>query len=317
MVSNWPVGPMTVIANPFFHEIPSHGPTPEFVRWSIGLVCPIREPIGSLGAEKTERYLWSLAAIGQCLSHGQEVEGVCIASGNDGPARGCFVDEVAAFYGGLTFCQSQCGKCPANIPFAESTSQVAGLGLAGCFGWLVRTDSLVRRLENAVQMHRDEISSLEMFRRTDPAWYGIWTADKLEGKPLDCLGRIFDALVQGENVPYEWRRLREAIVQCRVGKYPLSLEFFPAGRVAGSEWTIGPYCPECRAPVKQTIGRCEHCGRHGQGHPARRRKVLGQRPFLRLDELVGADRARKLVAQLAENQARSKSVAGGIEADHP
>jgi hypothetical protein len=306
---------------PIDHRLPQvHGPTPEFVRWSIDYRCPIREPIDTTLVEKTERYLWSLAAIGECLSRGNIVDDVCVVTSEleAQPARGCFVREIAAFYGGLEFCQNQCGGCAANIPpldfVGEATSNQS---LAGCFGWLIRNERMVKRLDEMIGTNREEISSMGIFRLTNPAWYGLWSADKLEGRALEFVGRIFDQIIQRESAPADWQRFRKALAQCRARNWSLSVELVPAGSAEGSCWTIGPYCPDCRAPMNLGIRQCDCCGRNGLGHPAHNRKVIGQRPFSRLDSLVGPERAQRLLSRLAEVGGRLNSRSRGAEANHP
>ncbi len=279
------------------------GPTPEFVRWSVDRACPLRKPIESDSPEKVERYLKPLTAVGQCLKLGRVIDDVCIAfSGSENePARGCFLQEITDFYGGLEFCQSECGTCSANIsdgddPFAASASK----SLAGCYGWLVRDDEVVRALTTLIAVRRDEFMSLKVFRDTRPAWYGLWTGTKLEGGTLDFVGRLFDQLMNDGDVPADWRRFQTATVVCRTKALPLSVQFVPAGRASGAEWIVGPYCPDCRGPMEVGIRLCEICRRHGHAHPAVRRKVLGQRPFLQLDSLVGPERARQLLRRMKE-----------------
>ncbi len=296
------------------------GPTPEFVRWSIDFACPIREPIETMLVDRTQRYLWSLAAIGLCLKEGNVIDEICLVppESEAEPARGCFVHEVAAFYGGLEFCQKQCGACSANIPAQDNASEsINSSTLAGCFGWLIRTEDLVQRLDEIIARHREEISSRGDFRPTHPAWYGLWSADKLEGKSLELLSGIFDQLVENATATPDWQRFQKALVHCRDRNLPLSLQLVPAGRAEGTDWTIGPYCPDCRSPVGVGIQRCNGCGRVGHGHPAVRRKVMGRRPFSPLDSLVGAARARELLVQLAETRVTSSSRSRSIQANHP
>jgi hypothetical protein len=311
---------MSIAPHSPFQNSRLQGPTPEFVRWSIDCACPIREPIETMLVEKTERYLWSLAAIGQCLSRGNIIDDVCIVNpdSDSDTARGCFVHEVAAFYGGLEFCQKQCGACAANVPARDDVPEkTKDETLAGCFGWLIRTEDLVQRLDEIIAGQLEELSSRGVFRPTHPAWYGLWSADRLEGKSLELVARIFDQLAKGATASIDVRRFREALVQCRNKVLSLSVQLVPAGHAVGTEWTIGPFCPDCRAPVGVGIRQCNGCGRRGHGHPAMRRKLIGQRPFVNLNSLVGAARAGELLSRLAEARAASTSRSHGIEANHP
>ncbi len=274
------------------------GPTPEFVRWSIDRNCQLRKPIESYSPDKVERYLKPVTAVGQCLSLGHVIDDVCIAAGSSSaePARGCFLHEVTDFYGGLAFCQSECGTCPANI----SNDLTSPNSLAGCHGWLARDDEAVRQLTTLIEARRDEFLSLKVFRDTHPAWYGLWAGTKLESGTLDFVGRLFDQMINVGNFPADWRRFQAATVVCRSEALPLSVQFVPAGRATGVEWTVGPYCPDCRGPMEVGVRLCEICRRHGHSHPAVRRKVLGHRPFLQLDSLVGPERARQLLRRMKE-----------------
>jgi len=233
-------------------------------------------------------------------------------------ARGCFLHEVATFYGGLEFCQAQCTTCRANVSLSqENQAATKATSLAGCFGWLVRDEAMVKRLEVILAAHRDELTKLSDIRSTKPAWYGLWSADKLDGQWRNSISEIFDRLVARGEVPTDWRRFAQALTICCAQNWPLTVQFIPAGRVAGHAWTVGPYCPDCRAPMDGKIRACTSCGRRGRGHPAIRRKALGHRPFVPLDTLVGDARSRELVARLAELKAKSNADAPGRKANRP
>lgn len=280
----------------------TRGPTPEFVRWSIDLVCELRQPLETFAPEKVERYLRPLTAVGQCLTLGRVVDDVCIAipGSADESARGCFLKEITDFYGGLEFCRSQCQDCPANIAELDPLVDLRGAkSLAGCYGWLIREEDAVRKLATISDAQFEKrTSSSDVFRATLPPWYRLWSLAKLEGSALEIVGGLFDRLLEPGNLPPDWSRFHAATKACRTHGWTLSVQLVPAGHTVGTEWVVGPYCPDCRAPMEVGWKRCTSCGRHGHAHPAVRRKVLGQRPFLQLDALVGAERARQLVSRL-------------------
>jgi hypothetical protein len=284
------------------------GPTPEFVRWSIDFNCSIREPIGSFEPQKTERYLRPLAAIGDCLSNGRVIDEICLVEpALDGDAfRACFLQEVAEFYGWLEPCRELCGPCPANVQRSShpNADHRGSSCLAGCFGWLVRNEDLVRRIESSIADSPSRTWFCEPYHRTDPAWYGLWFADKLEGDSLDRFGTRFDEVLGTGCVPGDWRRFSQALTQCRGSRGTLSVQFVPAGRVTGTDWWIGPYCPRCRAPQDSHARQCSICGRQGQCHPPIRRKAIGHRPFVKIESLVGPAKADQLVKHWAQNKTR-------------
>lgn len=285
-----------------FHRLTQrHGPTPEFVRWSIDRRCSVREPIDSTVPARVERFLRPLTAIGACLRAGRVFEGICLASPDSpgAPIRGCRLDEVADFYGGLAACQAACSPCAANIEFDESDGCTIR-GLAGCHGWLVREETAVARLNFlADDQPLGSTSPSDMC----PAWYKLGAETKLSGDRLERLGQCWDRLADEFALPPDWRRFGAAVRICRAKGLALSVDLVPAGRTSGTEWTIGPYCPACRAAQAISSGGCAVCGRRGHPHPAVRRKVLGQRPFLLLDGLVGPERARDLIGRLQTNDA--------------
>lgn len=282
----------------------AEGRTPEFVRWSIGFRCSIRRPIVGADPRANERYLGPLAAIGRCIAAGQVIDGVCIVPPTvEGEfSRGCFVEEIANFYGGIDACTTECGRCSANIGGLPETNRSASTkSLAGCFGWLVRNESMVERLESEVEAIRGEFPSSDFPRKTHPAWYGLWSIDKLEGSPLELVRRVFAKLVGRGNAPHDWLRFEQVLRQCGEQKWPLSIQLVPAGKAERIDWWIGPYCPDCRAPHDGSDGiqKCPVCGRRGRAHPAIRRKVVGWRPFVKLDSLIGPENARRLLGRLS------------------
>jgi len=280
-----------------YPEIGAAGPTPEFVRWSIDFTCPIRAPIDSQSPHRVERYLWSLAAIGRPRACGDVIDGYAIeadlSTGN--PMRGCRIHDVASFYGGLDHCDQNCGSCAANIvETSDSEVTTEFPPLAGCFGWLVRDERMSEALDALIAADEDRFNSLSCFGKTQPAWYGLWLPDKLEGESLEFVAAMFDQLLKCEAIPSDWCRFQRALAQCRNHHRSLSVELVPVGRVENGDWWTGPYCSHCQAPQGGESHRCVHCGRTGGCHPPIRRKVMGRRPFVELESLMGEENARRI-----------------------
>jgi hypothetical protein len=66
----------------------------------------------------------------------------------------------------------------------------------------------------------------------------------------------------------------------------LDVEFVPGGRTVGTEWIVGPFCPNCKNTMVVEERACGCCGRPGRAHPELRRKRIGYRPFLQLSGIV-------------------------------
>jgi hypothetical protein len=176
--------------------------------------------------------------------------------------------------------------------------------LAGCFGWLVRDDAMVARLQRASSELSSQAGGTGTSAPSPPAWYEIWSSNKLEGSRLQRAVELFGRVTHSPPAPIDWVRFHTAASICLRHQCALSVEFMPAGRVERGEWIVGPYCPRCRSPMDASLRHCVHCGHQGGPHPARRRKVIGRRPFRKLESLVGAARAAELVTRLQPAIAR-------------
>lgn len=281
-----------------------NGPTPEFVRWSIDASCPLRDPIGDEAPNRVERYLWALTSVAASIRRGEQVGEFCVRPDTEDPEvlRVCRIDEVTAFYGGREQCERSCLPCPANIPwFTEVPGVAATVSWAGCWGWLVRDDRLAARLDDCFPP--DEVVPSDH----RPAWYRMGASGKLQGRALEVLSGVFRRLTSEAELPPDWRRFQEAINRTAENQSALSVQFVPAGRVERDHWWIGPYCPECLAPQSDTANRCGVCDRSGLPHPALRKKVLGNRPFVELNSLLGPTEATRVRNRWIESQAQRKA----------
>ena len=280
------------------------GPTPPFLRWAIALPCPLRdvETKGSL-PDATFRQLRTLRALSVGQAEGRVQEGFCLhPDAIDGDSSlGFPVDEVYQAYGGIDLVASACRDCPANV----SLDGKATPGLAGCFGWLAfdaedtdgsRDFVRLMRCESEGSSRSDLVTEFQRattaisfglsrkFRPTNPSWYGVWSHGRFEGKELELLSRIC-AKVQCNDTA--WLRLVAAIRHCIDQALTLVTDLMPRGISDGIHWTLKPACRICSFCRAATSQACPCCGGTDKPSHSRRMNVLGMRPYLNLEQVVG------------------------------
>ena len=252
------------------------GRTPEFVRWSIRYECVFRRDSDVESPEQTERLLRNLREVGMAIDEGRIHDGLALKCFSDATERewcGVFIDEVFAPFGGHSFVNSTCANCPASVQQR----------IAGCTGMLLATDF------NPPEQNE---------------WYRMW-ARHTTGEPAS----LADTLIQLRSWFHQQESERSLVdleTACALAnEHGLSLDvcLFPGGFSDGLHWTVDAHCPNCKAVQSEQHKECRVCGRVGAATRARKRRVLGRRPFLSLQQLLG-----KISAQQVANWCREKFV---------
>ena len=286
------------------------GTTPPFLRWAIERACPLRRNSEKLSVpEATFRQLRSLNELSLGQTEGRVFQGVCFdrdTTNGAMPIRAFMVDEVLAANGGANLINSSCSGCPANA--AEK-----GNGWAGCFGWLAMlpkeelgspdkasvawADRLhqLNELIDGCEMERELVG---LGRWASSRWHGLWRIPILKGDELSILKAILKKLVE-QFETQEWDNLLAAIEACEASMQSLHVELFPIGDSDGVTWIVPRHCGECKFEQANKSGNhCACCGAQGKMEPQRHRKVLGLRPYMELEKILGREKSESLLREL-------------------
>ncbi len=259
------------------------GPTPEFLRWSIRQLCPLRADTDLASVDQTEKRLRAIRAAGTARQAESVYEGIACRR-IDGQWKGFRIEEVFGLWDGEAVVQEMCGSCPANVGPAD-------VPLAGCHGWLRPIDDQPwsRHIEDT--LHESLRLNIEQhFLPTRPVWYGLWARGELNSRQLSILHQVFSCLDKSDVGRYEEvTALCRAIDVCLAHGQLLDVELIPAGHSDGLTWTIQPHCDRCKAAFGTEQSGCRVCGKAGRGHPEIKRKVLGLRPWVDLSQVIGSD----------------------------
>ena len=292
------------------------GPTPPFLRWTIVVPCPFRDPDAKNATDAAFRELRSLRAIAVGEIEGRIVDGICLhpdASLDDVLATVGFpVDEVYAAFGGKEKSTSACQQCPANVPIStEELSGDAVFSKGGCFGWLPfgepQSDdspgfmrlmecedpldqreavSIVEQFESAMQ----SIVGRSPFPETSPSWYGVWSCQTFTAQRLSFLCQVCEKI---QSPSMAWRRLTRAVRVAAEHNLEFRCELSPPGNSDGRSWSTEGCCASCG--FADPAMPCRGCGSKAAPLRARKMKVLGLRPYLKLVSIVGEAETTRLV----------------------
>lgn len=140
---------------------------------------------------------------------------------------------------------------------------------------------------------------------THPRWYGLWVVDPLPADVLEILvswaWKVRQTVQSVPNLLLDITMFERACRTAREQSIPLRVESFPPGKSDGVHWFIPAYCQWCRAP---RIGRstiCPTCRRDAPIIGPQKRRVLGRRPYLNLETILGAGAARAAYARYRRN----------------
>jgi hypothetical protein len=299
------------------------GPTPPFLRWTIVVPCPFRDPDGKNVTDAAFRELRSLRAIAVGEFEDRVVDGIClhpdVSTEHATAAIGFPVQEVYAAFGGKEKSSSACRSCPANVPIsAEELSGNATATKAGCFGWLPFGDvsedsspgfmrlmecedhlaiddalSIVQRFESALE----SIDEASPFPITSPSWYGVWSCKTFSMEQLSFLDRVCKK-IQSDSIA--WRRLARAIQVSVEHDLEFHVELNPPGHSDGQWWTTEASCAKCG--YASPAIPCEVCETKAVPLRSRKMKVLGMRPYLKLVSIVGEEETVWLVKKYRSSE---------------
>jgi hypothetical protein len=266
------------------------GETPEFVRWSVRFACPIRDDLDLASVDQTWKRLRAIKVGAEALATCPVSEGIALSRDKQGSWLGFRIEDVFGPWGGTGQVAALCGHCPA-VPGLSDEKELKRM--AGCHGWLGAEGS-VRRFHEATDAAWHD-SALEVPFQTRPHWYSLWLGGELAGDRLFATARLFrqiECLPGFEDLRTEAGEFANVLENAGSKNLVVDVELIPPGFSDGLVWTIAACCDPCRAPIRKGVSlaryQCDACGNRGGVCPERRRKVLGLRPWVRLETVVGA-----------------------------
>jgi hypothetical protein len=296
--------------------------TPEFILWSLGVGCALRDDPRSEQPEWVERQLRSLRACGTALAEGRVYGGYCWEHSASDPATvsedplGFLLAEVLAAYGEAEWLDEVCGACAARVAGGEPAIVPRGMRpsaggqaggqqrrvtarWAGCFGWIDWSEVVSCWDEWVAQaIERRGLGSeiARHFTVTQHPWYGLFTKSPLSGEQRELMAQVVQEL--GESSPAAGLVLADFAAALEASSrwgLPLSVSFGPAGRLTATHWTVLPHCGRCKSQRMEGSQRCGECAHPGAPLPARRRYARGPRPYGSVSRMMSRERLNSLL----------------------
>ena len=305
------------------------GPTPQFLRWSIDHACSIRVGGDTASPDATFRQLRGVREFAMGQAEGRVVENICLHTSacSDQPelAMGFTESEVLSVFGGRDTIENCCSSCKANTNALDSGDPL----WAGCYGWLTADgssiasladgedvnesaddlpapseDMLIKEIEFAIKMLNLGSLIETNFAKASPAWFSFWQNPTLTIPQLLLLEKVFSTALRRHessgdpDFVDDLLRFIDALTLCHRHNLKLNVELVPRGHSDGVTWTIFARCPRCHHGVSspaETWQACPACGHESPPSGERKSKVLGLRPYVNLNRVLGTDRTVSLL----------------------
>ena len=297
------------------------GPTPQFVRWAIEKDCGLRDLTPTRLPVSTFQQLRGVRAIALGEAEGRTFKGFCFSGSLDKGSpvenvKAIPIDEVLSLFGSETAISAECLGCSAN---AKGVSDVAW---AGCFGFLAADpcwspessspdfpirETWVGLFDSAIA--ELDVQILESWNKRPQNWYGVWQTQVFEEQELENLQILLSRIAKLKSVNHhrmsrervepvsaieQFTQLTNAVSQCHEHGLKLHCELVPAGFSDGISWIIQSHCGVCKISREPGSQRCKCCGSTSCPIPPKRSKVLGDRPYLLLHQIIGLQQTADL-----------------------
>ena len=239
--------------------------------------------------DQTEKRLRAIRAAGCAIKSGQVFDQIAVKKIQD-RWKGFRLTEVFQLFGGGDAVEQICAACPANVIRREHE-------IAGCFGWLPRTVEgfdCAKALEAVCSPKLKSAVSSQLLD-TEPLWYGLWADGSLSGQRLGLVLKVFQQVLEKAKPPNSLHEFVNVLIACQQHGLALDCEWVPPGHSDGLRWTVVSHCERCKAAANPNQQRCAVCKKSGKGHPEVRRKVLGLRPWINLDTVLGPEKASEFL----------------------
>ena len=283
------------------------GPTPPFLRWAIEHDCDLRDLDVDNLADQTFRQLRNVRELSKGYRENRVLEDICVHPapiGDTSLVRGFHTDEVFDFFGDAPSLSDRCGNCDANCNANLQTDW------AGCFGMLpVDLNFTFGHTAKAQVMPTDDLIALvDLALREDNGFYHLWPQKWFEKQAVAKLASIFNAVLLQRPQHVRLRQFSDACRRCADHDMRLFVEFVPGGFSDGVHWKLNRACENCRYQSQTPREKGTPCPVCKNRHPddaGRKAKVLGLRPYLLLERVLGKTQTQEFVARYEQQRGES------------
>jgi hypothetical protein len=265
------------------------GPTPPFVRWAIDRKCALRDTDVDNLADQTFRQLRNLRELSNGYRQHRVLEDICVHPApiaDTSQLRAFHAQEVFDYFGDGASLALTCGPCPANCLMRTETDW------AGCFGLLpVNLNFHFGHTANSQVLPEDNLAALvDEILQQPLGFYKLWTQQWFDQADVQNLATIFAQAARLRPKYTALAQFADACQRCVDHAMKLHVELVPAGFSDGIDWRIRRACHRCRYhgdAVREKGTPCPVCGSRHADDSGRKAKVLGLRPYLLLQRIIG------------------------------
>ncbi len=152
-----------------------------------------------------------------------------------------------------------------------------------------------------------------LFGEFSTVWATIWSVTKYSNQQLELLQKVISTVrkkisnlvsmqqndstkLKNQALPVirDLADLSRGIEAAIVHRIPFHAESIPSGFVDGQHWTLPRHCRRCKAVWNDKLG-CLSCLELGQLQEVIKLKVIGIRPYLQLESMLGNARVKELL----------------------
>ncbi len=280
------------------------GPTPPFLRWAIEHDCALRDIDVDNLADQTFRQLRNVRELSNGYREDRVLEDICVHPApisDSSLVRAFHADEVFDFFGDAPSLSERCGNCHANCNAQVETDW------AGCFGLLpVDLNFTFGHTATAEVMPADDLVALvDQAMLKESGFYHLWPPKWFEEQSVAELASIFNSVASERPQHRRLKQFSDACRRCADHNMRLFVEYIPGGFSDGIHWKLNRACENCRYESQTPREKGMPCPVCKNRHPddlGRKAKVLGLRPYLLLERVLGRAQTEEFVARYKEHR---------------
>ena len=289
------------------------GPTPPFIRWAIDQDCDLRDTDVVNLADQTFRQLRNVRELSNGYREHRVLEDICFHPapiGDTSLVRAFPTSEVFDFFGDAASLTARCGSCPANCSAHVDTDW------AGCFGLLpVNLNFTFGHTSQPQVLPNDDLVTLvDEAMQEENGFYRLCKNKRIAGDDIDELKTIFLSVAEKRADNQPLAQFADACRRCAEHGMGLYAELIPGGFSDGIHWKLNRACEVCRYESDQPREKgspCPVCKNRHADDFGRKAKVLGLRPYLLLERILGEVQTEQIAdryqAHLKEQEHQGRS----------